>query len=525
MGMYGKSATPFRQVVFIVFIGFFLFFFVLLTLEQANPLDTKLERDSGIFLYVSSWFVKGEFSHIISGVNKPPGIYFIDALALAIGRGTRWGVWLMEFLSLSISAILGFLLLRKRFSLLPALIGSAVWLLGLNRVLAGGNFTEEYSLPFGFAALLLWIASEGKKNTVAADICIGLCTGFAILLRPNNIGVQAAIVLTIIILAIKDRQYRKLFTRLISIGVAAFIPLLFVGLFFASRGAFNEFMESSLLYNLSYTKGNLDLRGSFLGGITSLGFAGGISVIGYFLAISQLYAQKERFSSDVFLVWIALNGVIEIILSGLSGRSYEHYFICWMPVIAVSSAYLISRAFPDLCLWTEKHPLRLTLLSILFSLLLFIEVPNEYVKTFTHLLSKRETGIQRADPVAEYVNINTASDDSVLIWGGQAGINFLSRRDASTRYVLYPVFDPSPFTDSYSAEYFQTLQQKPPVLIVDGSVFDPELIVPLNEKSPIQWSAEHGVYASPYLVEVLNFIHQNYSLGKVVNNVSIYQRK
>ena len=525
MDLHGKSSTSFRQAVFFILVGLFLVFFILLTLEQANPLNTKLERDSGIFLYVSSWFAKGGFSYIISGLNKPPGIYFVDTLALGIGRGTRWGVWLVEFLSLSISAILGFHLLRKQFGLAPALIGSAVWLLGLNHVLAGGNFTEEYSLPFGFASLLLWLTSEGKKNTTATDIGIGLCTGLSILLRPNNIGVQAAIALTLIIFAIRDGEYRRLLTRLIVIGVVAFLPLLFVGIFFASRGVFNEFIESSLLYNLFYVGGNLDLRSSFLGGITSLGFAGGISILGYFLAVSQIRVRKERSLFEVLLVWIVVDGIIEVVLSGLSGMSYEHYFICWMPIVAVSSAYLVSRTFPDFCLWSEEHSIRLTLLSVLFGVLLFSKVPNDYLKTFTHLTSQREKGVQRVDPVAEYINTHTAPDDSVLIWGGQAGINFLSKRDTPTPFILYPVFESSPFTEHYSAEYFQMLQQKPPALIVDGSVFDPELIVSLDEKSPIQWSAEHGIYATPYLAEVLNFIRKNYSLEEVINNIPIYRQK
>jgi hypothetical protein len=525
MSQYGKSVVPFRQALFFILVGCFLVFFVLLTLEQANPLDTKLERDSGIFLYASNGFAKGDFSYIASGLNKPPGIYFIDTFALEIGKGTRWGVWLLELLSLLISAILGFNLLRRQFGLAPALIGSAVWLLGLNHVLAGGNFTEEYSLPFGFAALLLWVISEDKKKTMGIDIGIGLCTGVSILLRPNNIGVQITIALTMIIFAIRDGEYRKLFSRLVIIAIAAFVPLLLVGLFFANHGAFREFIEASLLYNLFYVRGNLDLRGSLLNGATGLGVAGGISILGYFLAVSQARIRKGHSVAEALLLWIVINGVVEVVLSGLSGMSYEHYFICWMPFVAVSSAYLISRIFPGLCLWAEEHLIRLTLLAVLFSLLLFSDVPNEYVETFKHLVTQRGKDVQRVDPVAEYVNTHTGPNDLVLVWGGQAGINFLSKRNAPTHYILYPAFEPSPFADRYSEEYFQSLQKMPPALIVDGSVFDPQLIVSLDEKGPIQWSAEHGVYATPYLAEILNFIRKNYSLADVINNVPIYQQK
>ena len=47
---HGKTTTFFRQVAFSGLVGFFVLFLVLLILGQANPLRTKLERDSGIYL-------------------------------------------------------------------------------------------------------------------------------------------------------------------------------------------------------------------------------------------------------------------------------------------------------------------------------------------------------------------------------------------------------------------------------------------------------------------------------------------
>jgi len=525
MKKYRNFPKFLRQIVLAFLVGSFLALFILLTLEQANPMNTKLERDSGIYLYVSSSLLKGGIPYETAWETKPPGIFFINAFALILGKGSRWGIWFIEFLSLSASTILGFILLKKQFRLPSALIGTAIWLLGLNHVLAGGNFTEEYSLPFSFAALLLWVISGNNKNTLWMDFGIGLCTGFAIILRPNNIGVQTAVVLTLIFVAVRTGQYRKLWSRLTVIGIATFIPIFAAGLFFESRGAFNEFLEASLLYNLFYTGGNLDLRNALIGGISNLGYAGGISIIGYFLAIGQTRIQREYSSSNVFLIWIVINGITEVILSGLSGKSFEHYFICWMPLVAVTSAYLVSNIFPGFCLWSEKYPIRLTLALLLIGLLLFPYTPKEYIKTLAQLTYQREKGIQRTDPIAEYINAHTATNDHILIWGGQAGINFLSKRDAPTPYIFYPLFEPSPFTDRIATEYYQALKQRPPTLIVDGSVFDPEKIVPLDEKNPLKWTAEHGIYANPYLVEILSFIRQSYSLKTVISNTSIYQLK
>ena len=65
-------------------------------------------RDSGVFLYMGWQILRGRIPYRDVWDHKPPAIYYIDALGLFVGKGSRWGVWILEYLSLCVAMVLGF---------------------------------------------------------------------------------------------------------------------------------------------------------------------------------------------------------------------------------------------------------------------------------------------------------------------------------------------------------------------------------------------------------------------------------
>jgi len=517
------SSHPFSKVFQIFLVFLFILFLVLVVLQQANPLNTKLERDSGIYIYVSSAFLKGGLPYVSAMETKPPGIFFIDAFGLLLGDGTRWGIWLVEFLFLFTTACIGFYVLYSQFGFGPALISSAVWLQGLNLTLEGGNFTEEYSLLFGFGSLLFWILSENRHRTFWQDVGIGLCTGFGVLLRPNNAGVQVSIILTIVILNVLNKTYRSLFVRLGMIGVAAALPIIASGLYFYSYGAFVEYLEAGFLYNLSYTGGNFDLWKALLKGLGNLGFPIGIGLVGYFISIGQLRIQFANLKIVPIFLWLSINGVLEVILSSLSGKGFQHYFICWLPAIASSTGILVYLIFPSFCKLSGKYPFVAVSTALFICSILYSNVAGDYFDTGMYLWTRRDQAVEKADPVVDYIKAHTLRGDFVLVWGGQAGFNYLSRRDAPTPYIFYPLFVSSKISDRWSKEYYQSLKENRPVLILDDSYAAQGDLISLNEKDPQKWLNEKDAHEIPYLVDVLKFVRENYTLKDIVNGVQVYK--
>ncbi|MBI3174072.1 MAG: glycosyltransferase family 39 protein [Chloroflexi bacterium] len=506
-------------------IGTILVFSVLLVLQQANPARAKLGRDSGAYIYIGSHILRGEPPYLTAWDSKPPGIFLLDAVGLWLGKGTRWGIWLIEAVSLSITASLGFLAMRRHFGLGAALPASLLWLYGLNQILIGGNLTEEYSLLFGFLALFLFSLSLEKNPTPWLNFGMGLCMGVSFLFRPNNTGVQISIFLTVIVLEVFQGQFKNLIKQLFFAGLGILVPLVLMAMYLISQKALQAFWASTILYNFFSYAGpqHLSPLASLQNGITHLGWAAITAILGFLVALFKLLRHTgTRTQINGMIIWIIVDGFVEILFSGLSGRNYRHYFINWLPIVAIASAFLIATAIPSAIHWMEKRALWWLLIFTGVYCILFWEMPEKYWKSFRPLF-ENSPRVQYIDPISEYVNVHTSPGQKVLVWGGQAGINFLAKRDSPVAYLFYPLGVPSEVTDQLSEDYYQALLSDPPELIVDGHIYEDQHIVPISAKDPLGWLHEHGTYTPLYLTDVLLFIHENYVWEDNIDGTDIYR--
>ena len=91
----------------------FLALLVALVLSQSNPYKEALSRDNGFFLYAGSQILKGKIPYIDFWDSKGPIIFYINALGLLVGKGSRWGVWLLEFVFLFVESAVFFRVVKK----------------------------------------------------------------------------------------------------------------------------------------------------------------------------------------------------------------------------------------------------------------------------------------------------------------------------------------------------------------------------------------------------------------------------
>jgi hypothetical protein len=495
---------------------------VLIVLSQANPLTTRLGRDSGMYAYVASHLLHGQAPYLTAWEHKPPAIFFIDAAGLWLAGGTRWGIWAVEFLFLLAAALAAFHALKHFFGTWPALVACAVWLPGLSLVLEGGNFTEEYSLLFSFVSLLLFSRLLRHPESWWTHAALGLAFGCSVLTRPNNAGVPASIILTeLLLVALKRRTLAQTLRALIATGMGFLLPLAAAAGYFASRGALQAAIEAGFIYNLAYG-GQGQVAAAFLGGIQNLGFAAGIGLVGMAVALENLLGRGRSRTLDPLLLWLVLDFIVEVALSGLSGLNYPHYFICWLPWIAVASALVFNRLFASTAAWFERFSLPVLLAALLALSMSSLNTLAVYAGAFGRLAGSH-TNVQRQEQIPKYVNEHTRPGETVLVWGGEAGINFLAGRDSPTAHFQYGILVPSAITDRISLQFYQDVTSHPPALILDGSEGDNGGdLVPLSTPNPVEWSAARGLYAPPYLQQFLDFVRQNYTLKASVAGVPIY---
>jgi len=521
-----KNTSRLQYIFQILFIGLV----VAVILAQANPLYQIPNRDSGFFLYAGNQLLKGKQLYADIWDSKGPLIFYLNALALWLGHGSRWGVWAVEYIFLYFAALLGFKSMKNLWGLIPAIVGTMIWLFAFNNVARGGNFTEEYSLLFNFIAISLYILHLSRMRNIVRPFLIGITLALSFLLRANNIGVQLSIAFVIIISGLVDKTYKQNLYDLIWIALGSSIVLILTGLYFLYLGTFSDMYQAALIFNFFYSKGGTQLsnlvssvkRGANLIGTLFLipAALGGLIVIE---ELPRLIRSGTRHLRDLDLLFL-VGWLVEFVMSGLSGNNYPHYYICWVPYIGFLSGLLFYHLIPATNRFLNARPVPILMATIFLVGLSQLTILNEYRVSFGKLFFDRSSGVEYNDPVVKYIREHTDPTDTVLVWGAQPYINFMAHRDAPTGILFYPLLAPSPFTDQLNSRFLNDLEQKKPKLIVDK--VDPNNdAIPFIDPSQLvsQTQKLKGFSAPSNLNTVFNFIHSNYHMETKIQQIVIYR--
>jgi hypothetical protein len=297
----------------------------ILPLLPASPLIQKVPpRDSGIFLYISSRMLKGAVLYRDIWDDKPPLIFIINAVGLWISRGSTWGVWALEAIGILAAVSMAFSILKKSLGNIAAALGIVSGLTLLLLTLHGGNYTEEYAIPFQFASLFFLIQAERKRSFWPAFAC-GISLGLLFFLRQNLIGVGAAIAIYLVFRGILNRSWlpiRQLaYIALGSVGIC----LVFLA-YLALQGVLPEFWEDVFVFSLAYSNLGLVERIKsltdtlhFFGQIPLLFISLPVWLLALFLFLLHGAGAIIKIIQNRWTGWIVLSVGILSLAAGLGG--------------------------------------------------------------------------------------------------------------------------------------------------------------------------------------------------------------
>lgn len=456
-----------------------------------HPAGRDPAEDSGVFFYAAQRLLDGGAPYRDIWDHKPPGVYFVDAMGLALGG--RTGVWLVQLAFLVAAALLGYRALRREFGTAAALVGSVAWLVTLPRLfleLGQTSFVEFYALPLQFGALLL--LRDIRTLPAGRAAAIGVLGGAALLFKPTLVGIWIAIGLVTLL-----QRRRDALAPMTQVAVGALVPLAIVSAWAAAQGVLGEMVDQAFVYNRAYAAFApvSDRIEAVLSGLR-LTLPSGLAAV----AIGAwLYAALTR-RFDLTLLSVALVAFpIEIALSTW-GRGYHYYFISWLPSMAILAAFVVSelrRIVPPRIAWPALA-LGLIAMSALPALLV------------ARLALTTDEG--RFSSAAAYVAANTRPDDTVLIWGSHTEVLFLADRRSPTRYVYqYAALATRGYaTPARVEEFLADLQRGRPALILDASA-ESFVTPPLDLAGLRAWVSPEPQYASlPELERVVEYIVANY---------------
>lgn len=456
-----------------------------------HPAGRDPAEDTGVFFYAAQRLLDGGAPYRDIWDHKPPGVYFVGAVGLALGREV--GVWLVQVAFLVAAALLGYRALLREFGAVPALVGSLAWLVALPRLfLENGHtsFAELYALPLQFGALCLFMAI--RSPTTVRAITIGVLGGAAVLLKPTLLGVWLAIGL---VMLLRDRRNAVVPLALVAAG--GIVPLALVIAWAFARGVLGEMADQALVYNSVYAAFApvSDRVSAVVSGIR-LTLPSGLAVV----AIGAwLYVMLTRRIGPTLLGVALVAFPLEVVLSTW-GRGYHYYFIPWLPSMAILAACAVSELF-------RLVPARLAWPVLALGVLSMSVLPAVLVTRLA-----LTTVEERAGGAAAYLAANTHADDTVLIWGSHTEVLFLAGRRSPTRYVYqYAALATRGYaTPARVEELLADLQRSRPALILDASS-ESFVTPPLDVAGFRAWVSPEPQYALlPELERVIEFILANY---------------
>ena len=499
-------------------------------LSAANPSSNPPGRDGGYYMYLGKALKSGAKLYDDIWESKGPLIFWINALGM--GRDfSRWGLFFIEIVFMAVSLFIAYFAINKRYGKLPAL---ATILLGsylLTFVIGPGNSVEEFSLPFTWipiAALVLLISKPQKL--FLPFFLMGATIVLNFLLRANNIGTQAMVIVVSLIFAFTKRKECRFWKSLLFLFLGALTVILPVSLYFIVNGTFTAMIETSIIYNFFYsTSRGHAFSNSIMPAIDIFSRWFYIICAIWLLAFARFIFLLTKKTFDPFLLLTVLAFPIEIIMSSVSGRGFTHYFICWIPAIMLLLSFafeliqreVISIKFRDLV--EKKRPV--LSLFVLLSLLLISTMGSFYSATryIRSSILYPDWSNDFREPIANVLNEISSEEDKVLVFGGQAGVNVMAKRDSIDYALFYPSINDSELGLEVQEKFFNTLKTIKPKIILDGHRFYPQQIPAIDPHD-----REDQTIIIPMaqnLNEVLDWINENYYRYDEANDYIIFMLK
>lgn len=439
----------------------------LIVLLPVSPLNMpSIGKDSGVFLYIGWRILNGEVPYRDIWDHKPPVIFYLNAIGLAIANNSRWGVWFIEFVSLFLAAFIGFQLIKKILGIFPAICSLLLGLITLVFVLQGGNFTEEYVLPLQFFAL--WLFFNNKKSSIDfwRWFLIGLIGAIAFFTKQTAVGIWIAIIIYLTFIRLRGNQIKRWVVEMLAlIGGGLLISILII-LYFSSQGALVEFWSAAFKYNYYYATASTDLvhrLGPVLTGIAPLTTVGlfQIALIGYGLGLVLMLFRKDIISNWTPLLLVCLIDLpLELFLLSASGNRYGHYYVNIVPVLIVFSGLAFWVISTQVASWKIPNFAKSILqLGIIIVFLWCSYYPYRVQTDYSWMAD---------DTVVNYIESHTSVNDTVLFWGADSAVNFLALRKSPTRFVYqYPLYTKGYVDEKLVLEFLGDIIQNHPRLIID----------------------------------------------------------
>lgn len=401
-------------------------------------------QDSSAFLYIGKRMSEGKLPYRDLFDHKGPLLYLIEYCGIRMMPGSFTGVWLLEVLNLLFTA---FFMLRlaniaaeykaDAWLSVMAVLGVCGWM-----VWQGGNFTEEFALPWITSAA--WICGRFFESGIyrKRDIVL-LGAGFAavLLLRANMIAAWAALMPIVFILLLRDRRFADIGKCTFLFFGGALLVLCPMLAWAWKAGFLKEFLEDYILFNLRYTDA---AGGTAQRLLLSASFAAVLWPAAAALVFSLILRPRKTILWYNFVFF-----AVSAFTAAMSGRLYYHYAIVMLPAAVLPFATCFD-ATARLFQRNERNRVPAPAVMIAATLVMLSGALGY------RYLSHYEPG---DDAVTAYLKKKTEIEDDVLVIGNSSWYYLLADRKTENRFFYQ--LPPMEISDELREAFFEELEEKP----------------------------------------------------------------
>lgn len=444
-------------------------FFILLQSPLAPNANGFPGVDSSVFIHSAKQILEGKLIYKDVFDHKGPIIYLINVIGLSVGGNLKFmGIWILELLSLMFSAFIMYRTLRLFYGKLVSLLSVISSLFFMTPFLAGGNFTEEWAIPFISLALYIFAHYFQVKNEFKCIHLFLLSFSFviALLLKTNLVvvwGVFGIIVTYDLLKTHRIKELTKYAGYILLFILITLAPFVF---YFWHNGTLSDAYFCSFKYNIE-RYGSINYSTFYFLAKNLLGFGFlSILILLYLLyllieIIDNAFSKKQVLSDQLFNIGILVSVLFTILACSL-GDKYIHYFLMAVPLIIFPYSFWLNFVY--------KVPHSTKSVIFLFWVFFIVNLKPVYVQWFNIKSAyNNDIGIGEApsrkliDSICFVISSNVSPKDEILVKGNQSSLYFLSNRHCSSRYPFRTYF-----TTEMEKEYLDYLITRRPKMVIAG---------------------------------------------------------
>ena len=472
---------------------FFVALFGYLLILSWNNFNMPFERDEGEYAYSAQLLRKELAPYKNSFLQKPPLIIYTYGLGQIISPHAVWPPRVLAFVSVCLSLLLVYTVLKKEFSRRAGMIGS--WLLAAvfyTPFLSPFAANTEKFLILPLTGLLATYVYFREKKYLRPWLMASALAVATVMYKPTVVPVVCFIFAVWLVEVYRANGWFSAIKRFFIILLGGFVTAICVMLPVILGGAWSYFWEEVIVFNRFYVAQYGFLPFNFLGYAKTFLIYWPFFVV---LLIFFLIIRPKKW-------WFYLGCFVAVLIPiyNIPLLAFGHYYITLMPFWAIICAATLDKlmSYCDQS-WQKKMSLAIVAIISLSMLGPQQELISLSPSEFNLRIYTKENPFTESRLVTEKLAEISEAGDNVFVIGSEPQLYFYSNRFSLSRFnVSYPLVLDTPKIKDYQNEVINYFEQDPPRAIVFSlrpySSF-------LNQTS----SADLVKYLS-------DFLNQNYAL-------------